>query len=142
MSSESIESLIEGAERLKSFYGVWPGFHDAEVTELHLWRGHVYPGDWDDRNVFPILTATILMSTQPDTSGADRDVLVTMRFHDVSELRIQDFNHNNSIVDLLITKRPRGNFTTGEPLPPHLLVTLTQGFVSGRETHLPADTAG
>jgi hypothetical protein len=131
MSSKDIELLIEDAERLKSFCGgAWPCFHDAEVVELHLWRGHLYPGDWDDRNVFPILTMSILVlgATQSGATDPDRDILVTLRFYGVDEVRLRDFNHNNSIVDFLVTKKPRGNFISGEPLPPHLLVTLNPGF--------------
>jgi hypothetical protein len=130
MSSESIESLVEGAEKLRAFYGAWPCFHDAEIIELHLWRGHIYPGDWDDRNVFPVLTVKIrvLEATQPGATGAGNDALVTLRFHDVDELKMQDFNHNNSIVALSASKRPRGNFTAGEELAPHLVVAIEQGF--------------
>jgi len=127
---EGIESLVEKAERLSSFYGAWPNFHDAEVLELHLWRGHVYPGDWDDRNIFPVLTAKflILEATQPGAGGADKDVIATLRFHDVDAIRIQDFNNNNSIVGLQVSKQPRGHFTTGESLPPSLVVAVEQGF--------------
>jgi hypothetical protein len=133
MRPESIESLVENAATLTSFYGAWPNFHDAEVIELHLWRGYLYPGDWDDRNVFPVLTAKILVleAMQPASTGADKDVLVTLRFHDADAIRLQDFNHNNSIVGLSVSKQPRGYFTHGEPLPPSLLVTIAQGFGLG-----------
>ncbi len=130
MASETLESLVEKAETLRAFYGAWPSFHDAEVVELHLWRGYVYPGGWDDRNVFPILTAKILVleATQPGATGAERNVLVTLRFHDVDALRLEDFNHNNSIVGLSVSKRARGHFASGESLPPALLVTVERGF--------------
>jgi hypothetical protein len=130
MPSESIESLVEGADKLRSFFSAWPCFHDAEIVELHLWRGHVYPGEWDDRNVFPVLTIKVLVleATQPGATGAGNDVLVTLRFHDVDQVELRDFNHNNSIVALTVTKQPRGHFTTGEELTPHLAVVFEQGF--------------
>jgi hypothetical protein len=131
MSGESIESFFEGTEPLRAFYGgAWPCFHDAEIVEVHLWRGYVYPGDWDDRNVFPILTLKILIleATQPGATGAENNVLATLRFHGVDQVRLQDFNHNNSIVGLAVTQQPRGFYTDGEPLPPALLVTIEQGF--------------
>jgi hypothetical protein len=130
VEDESIESLVEKAETLTALYGAWPNFHDAEVIELHLWRGYMYPGDWDERNIFPVLTAKILIldATQPGATGSEKDVLVTLRFHGVDALRLQDFNHNNSIVSLRVSKQPRGHFSTGEPLPPSLLVTVEQGF--------------
>ncbi|HUN77250.1 MAG TPA: Imm50 family immunity protein [Steroidobacteraceae bacterium] len=133
MEAKGIESVVEQAETLTAFYGVWPDFHDAEVIKLHLWRGYVYPGDWDDRNVFPVLTAKILVleATQPGATGTEKNVLVTLRFHDVDAIRLQDFNHNNSIVGVCVSEQPRGHFTTGEPLPPSLRVTFEQGFGLG-----------
>jgi Immunity protein 50 len=131
MSGESIESFVDGTERLRAFYsGAWPCFHDAEIVELHLWRGYVYPGEWDDRNVFPILTLKVLIleATQPGATGAGNDVFATLRFHGVDQVRLQDFNHNNSIVGLAVNQQPRGFYTNGEPLPPTLLVTIEQGF--------------
>jgi hypothetical protein len=130
MTSESIESLVDGVNKLRIFFPAWPSFHDAEVVELHLWRGHVYPGHWDDRNIFPVLTIKVLIleATQPGATGAGNDILVTLRFHDVDQVDLRDFNHNNSIVALSVTKQARGHFTTGEELPPHLAVVLEQGF--------------
>ena len=40
----SIESYIEGAEEVSNFFGKLPSFHDAEVVEMNLWRGRIYPG--------------------------------------------------------------------------------------------------
>ena len=39
----SIESLIEGSEKVTSVLGGWSSFHDAEIVELHLSRGDVDP---------------------------------------------------------------------------------------------------
>jgi hypothetical protein len=131
MSGESIELLVDGTERLRAFYcGAWPCFHDAEVVEIHLWRGYVYPGDWDDRNVFPVLTLKVLIAeaTQPGATGADNDVLATLRFYDVDQVRLEGFNHNNSIVGLAASQEPRGFYANGKPLPPGLLVSIEQGF--------------
>jgi hypothetical protein len=36
-----IAPLIIGSEKLASIFGQWPSFHDAEVHELHLARGHI-----------------------------------------------------------------------------------------------------
>jgi hypothetical protein len=129
MSSKNIESsLFEGADKLVPFFRTWPCFHDAEIVELHLWRGHVYAGDWDDRNIFPILTIKVLVleATQPGATGAGNDVLVTLRFHDVDQVELRDFNHNNSIVGLSVNKQSRG--AAEDELAPYLAVVLEQGF--------------
>jgi hypothetical protein len=131
MSDESIESFFDGTARLRAFYGgAWPCCHDAEIVEMHLWRGHVHPGDWDDRNIFPVLTLKILIleATQPGATSAGNDVLATLRFHSVDQVRLQDFNHNSSIVGIAVSPQARGFYTNGEPLPPALLVTIEQGF--------------
>jgi hypothetical protein len=128
--SSSIETFIEGAEKVRRFFGEWPSFHDAEIVEMHLWRGHLCPGDWGDRNVFPVITIKILVleATQPTQSGSGRDLLVTLRFHASDQINVKDFNHNNSIVGLSITEQARGHYTDGEPLPPSLPVTFHSGF--------------
>jgi hypothetical protein len=42
MFGEGIESLVDGSKILRPFYGdAWPCFHDAEVVEVHLWRGYL-----------------------------------------------------------------------------------------------------
>ena len=127
---DGIEDLVESREKLTAFFGAWPCFHDAEVIALQLWLGHIFPGDWDDRNVFPVLTVKIrvLEATQPAANHAGDDVLVTFRFHDVDDFKIQDFNHVNQIVGLSVAKRARGKFTTGADLPPDLVVTFEPGF--------------
>jgi hypothetical protein len=126
-----IESLIQGSEKLTSVFDGWPSFHDAEVVDLHIWRGEVKRGDWDDSNVFPVLTITvrILEATQPDATGdPDRDVLATFRFHDVDDLILQGFNHQNAILGITVSLLARGKFVTGEELPPYLIVKFEPAF--------------
>jgi len=124
------ESHVSGAKKLISIFGAWPSFHDAEVVDLHLWRGRVWPGDWDERNVFPVLTLSvrILEATQPGANNGGNDVLAKLRFHDVSDVKLDDFNHCNQIVGFSIEEKERGTFTDGRPLPPHLEVKLERGF--------------
>jgi hypothetical protein len=123
-------TVVAGHERLTSMFGRWPSFHDAEVVDLHLWRGEVKPGDWDDSNVFPVLTVKlrILEATQIGATDAGHDVLATLRFHDVDDLKLEGFNHVNQIVELSLSIQPRGAFTDGSPLPPYIVVEFKNGF--------------
>jgi hypothetical protein len=123
-------TVVAGHEVLTSIFGCWPSFHDAEVVEFHLWRGRVKAGDWDDSNVFPVLTAKvrILEATQPGATDAGHDVLATLRFHDVDDLKLDGFNHVNQIVALSFAIHPRGTFTNGSPLPPYSVVDFDRGF--------------
>jgi hypothetical protein len=124
-----IESLVQDSQKLTALFGSWPSFHDAEVTDLHLWRGDIKPGDWDDRNVFPVLTAKLrlLEATQPGATHAGHDVLATLRFHDVDDFKMDHFDHINEIRELSIRTQERGTFTSGERLPPYLVVQFEPG---------------
>jgi hypothetical protein len=118
----SIESLIAGSEKLTRIYGGWPSFHDAEVIELHLWRGQMRPGDSD---VFPVLTAKIHIFVESPTS---QHTLATLRFEDVDDYRMEGFNYQNAILSLSITVQNRGKFESGEGLPPYLVVEFRSAF--------------
>ncbi|MBZ5499661.1 MAG: immunity 50 family protein [Acidobacteriia bacterium] len=129
----SVESLIQNSQKLTALSGGWPSFHDAEVVDQHLWRGDVKPGDWDDRNVFPVLTikVKVLEATQPGATHAGHDVLTTLRFHDVNEFKMAGFNHQNRILELSITIQDRGKLTSGESMTPWLVVEFQSGFGMG-----------
>jgi hypothetical protein len=115
-----IESHIAGSQKLIEAHGGWPSFHDAEVIELHFWRGYMNPkANWDDRNVLPTLTAKIhIMIERPTTLHT----LATLRFEDVDEFRMEGFNHQNAIYGLLIRIQESDKLTKGEALPPYMEV--------------------
>jgi hypothetical protein len=84
------------------------------------------PGDWDERNVMPILTVKIhvLRATQKNLLGKDVDAV--LRFHDFSELKLENFNHCNHLggYGLTVDVIPRGKYLSGEDLPPFLHVVF------------------
>jgi immunity protein 50 of polymorphic toxin system len=102
-----IETLIEGSEKLTSIFGFWPSFHDAEVIELHLWRGDAMTERAHPR--FPVLTAKIHvweLTNEIDAHGyhiLKHHTLATLRFHDVLNLEIKGFNQQNAIFGLSFT---------------------------------------
>lgn len=123
-----IESYITGSEKLTRLYGCWPSFHDAEVVELHFWRGRMKPGDWDDSNVPPVLTAKIHVFIERPTS---QHTLATLRFEDVDDLKMDGFNHQNAILGLPIALQERGKYESGGRLPPYLVVEFQSAFGMG-----------
>jgi hypothetical protein len=125
-----LRSLVENSQRLCAHFEGWPSFHDAEVIDLHLWRGRLFPGDWDDRNVMPVLTAKILVLRATQKNLLGRNVEVTLRFHDFSELKLERFNHCNRLCGEGLTAEliPRGKRPSGEDLPPYLRVVFESGF--------------
>ena len=113
----SIESVIEGSEKLTKRFGYWPSFHDAEVLDVHLWRGDVDPDR--QRYVFPVLTAKLHvweLTQETDTRGylvLRHHTLATLRFHGLDEtLKLEGFNQQNAIFELLITQQTRTNGTS------------------------------
>jgi hypothetical protein len=112
-------SVVQSPERLTSIFGGWPSFHDAEVMELSLMRGDVDPdrGRYD----FPILTASFLLVESISAQ-------VILRFTDVSDLKLSDFNHCNQIIELSFAVQDRGSFMDGSALPPYVIVEFKGGF--------------
>jgi hypothetical protein len=107
-------NLVEGAERLTSIFGHWPSFHDAEVIEFNLWRGNANPEK--PPYTFPTVTTKIHLwelTSEIDIRGyyvLRHHTLATLRFHDISELCMDGFNHQNAIFGLSITSSPTDGF--------------------------------
>src|ERR1700756_222033 len=111
LQMSDIASLIAGSEKLTQIFGYWPSFHDAEVININLWRGHVDPdkGIWD----FPVITMKIHlweMTKEVDPNGfliCRKHTLCTLRFRDVAELSMARFNHQNAMLELSIERKER-----------------------------------
>jgi len=124
-------AIVEHSERLTRIFGEWPSFHDAEVIELHLWRGDVDPDR--ERWIFPVLTVKLHVHELTDQTDANgylitlHHTLVTLRFHDVEEnVEIGGFNHQNAIYELIITRETRDSGPS-----PYLQVEFVQSFGVG-----------
>ena len=109
MSSEdTIAALIEGSEKLTGIFGYWPSFHDAEVLDVHLFRGGIKLKE--KRYLFPVLTTKLHvweLTNEVNQQGyfvLRKHTLTTMRFHDVLDLRMEGFNQQNAILQLSITR--------------------------------------
>ena len=128
MDDESpIEPFIDGSEKLLRIFGYWPSFHDAEVIDLHLWRGDVDPDR--ARYVFPVLTLKFHLwelTSEVDSKGyliLGHHTLTTLRFHHVDRIEMNGFNHQNQIVGLSIMRRGRADGPS-----PFFAVQLEPGF--------------
>ena len=117
LKMNSIESLIQSSQKLTAFFGGWPSFHDAEVVDLHFWRGDIKQGDWDDSNIFPVLTIKVhvLEATQQSATHAGNDILATLRFHDVNDFKMEGFNHQNAILSFPSPFRSADNLRAARP---------------------------
>jgi hypothetical protein len=106
-------AVFEGSGKLTDLFGYWPTFHDAEVHELLLDRGNVDPDG--SSYVFPILTVKIHvfeMTNEVDSAGyfvLTKHTLVTLRFHDVEDCRLNGFNQQNAINGLTVAEADAGS---------------------------------
>jgi hypothetical protein len=92
---------IVGAEQLVAVFGYWPSFHDAEVLWLQLDRRPF----GDGQPTMETLIHAFEMTNEVGTDGCyvlRHHVLVQLRFHDVVELRLDGFNHQNAIMGLAL----------------------------------------
>jgi hypothetical protein len=102
---------IEGAEKLTSWFGCWPSFHDAEVVEVVLRRR--------DADGHPSLTAAIHvfeMTSEVSATGhfvCRHHAVVTMRFAGLSCLELEHFNHQNALCGLMIEDAAAADASTG-----------------------------
>ena len=125
-----IDSLIAGSENLTTIFGYWPSFHDAEVLELHFWRGEILP----DKGVynFPVLTLNIHLwelTNKVNSKGflvRQHHTLATLRFHDVEDFQMQGFNHQNAMMGLALSSAQRS-----EGPSPYFAVEVEPAFGMG-----------
>jgi hypothetical protein len=94
---------IDGAERLTRVFGSWPSFHDAEVLWVRLDRRPF--DEVDDGPGVEALIHTFEMTSEVGPGGyyvLRHHSLVLFRFHDVDELDLGGFNHQNVLFGLSI----------------------------------------
>ena len=105
------EHLIIGSEKLTNIFGYWPSFHDAEILDLHFWRGDIQT----DKGIynFPVLTLKVHLwelTNKVDPKGfliLQHHTLTTLRFYDVNDFQMQGFNHQNAMMRLAVSSEQR-----------------------------------
>lgn len=130
-----IESLIDGSQKITDVFGYWPSFHDAEVIELHLWRGDVDPDR--DSYVFPVLTVKLhvwewaQLTESSNQLTHRKDVLITLRFHHLHDnFGLECISHDNAIFELAITQKMREDGPS-----PYFSVRFTPFTYAGGGSH-------
>ncbi len=93
---------IEGHEQVLAAFGYWPSFHDGEVRSLVLDRNAVLFDDIADAQIEVCLHA---LEWTRDPQPRFNHHLVRFRFHEVSELRLEGFNHQKAILEFRIEER-------------------------------------
>lgn len=116
----NIEKRIEASQKLTMIFGRWPSFHDAEVIEFSLRR--------DEASAVILTTIVHLwdMTSEVDQKGfyvLRNHTLVTIRFHDVEDIKMEGFNHQNVIfgLEILEEEPSRG-------IPPSFTVSFDPSY--------------
>jgi len=97
--------LFSNAELLMARFGTWPSFHDAEVIRIELSRS---PDVAINMEVYLFAT-----SSQLDDRGyyrREKESIVTFVFRGVQEVALRDFNEQNVLQELAISRQEDGNF--------------------------------
>jgi hypothetical protein len=96
-------SNVPGVSQLKDWFGYIPNFHDAEVVGLDLRRG----ADPSTLHVHTWRT-----SSEVDQNGnfrRDRHATVSFVFSNIVELEVRDWNYQNVLARMDITKNDEGH---------------------------------
>jgi hypothetical protein len=80
---------LKGAEIVEDVFGIWPTFHDAEITEITLNRVDV------------TIFLELLTYGPPSVQGRFR---VRFAFQHCDEVELQNFNHQNVIWGLHLSR--------------------------------------
>lgn len=97
----SIYTRIRNYESVIAFLGCWPSFDDFEIISILLERIG-YKG-----SVGPSLTIefSAFCPDEAPNSSERRNCLLTLRFIEVENLKIEGFNHQNAINGFLISSQ-------------------------------------
>lgn len=93
---------IINSSKLEEIYGGWPSFHDAEIHEIKLKRNIK-----GDGTLLELIIHLYEMTPEIDERGyykLTKHNLVTIRFEEIADICLEDFNHQNCIFDLAINK--------------------------------------
>ena len=99
---------IINSYKLEEIYGEWPSFHDAEIHEIKLKRDINGNG-----TLLELIIHLFEMTPEVDERGYYKLIkhnLVIIRFQEISDMRLEDFNHQNVILDLAINKSSKEDY--------------------------------
>ena len=125
---------IAGDPEVYDWFGRWPQFHDAEVLSLHL-----------NRTGTSVLTVHAWDMTDKVDSGGfyvlQKHIIVRFLLDGITESSFEDFNHQNVLFGLQLTKQDAGfNLTldssfglSGSILAKNPAIEMTPGAFEGDE---------
>jgi hypothetical protein len=83
------------AEIVEDVFGIWPSFHDAEITEITLKRETIL------QRLDTAIFLELLTYGPPSVQGQFR---VRFAFHECDDVELLDFNYQNVISQLTLNR--------------------------------------
>jgi hypothetical protein len=125
--------IIKNSNKITDIFGYWPTFHDAEVHSLSLSGGVVDPCVPGCES--PMLDLKIHlweMTKEVDEKGwivFVKHTLMEMRFRNLEELELSNFNYHNSIMEMTFGMEPENLHPIGGGRkPPMIIVEIEPSF--------------
>lgn len=107
MELSALNKIIN-SYKLEEIYGYWPSFHDAEIHEIKLKRNIK-----GSETLLELIIHLFEMTSDADKRGyykLTKHNLVTIRFEEIEDMKLENFNHQNSIFELVIDKLDKEDF--------------------------------
>ncbi len=126
-------SIIQNSNKITEIFGYWPSFHDAEIHSLSLSGGVADPCDPECESPKLDLKVHLWEMTKEVTKEnwivLAKHTLAELRFRNVEQLELSNFNYHNSIMELIFGIEPENlNPIGGGRKPPMITVEIARGF--------------
>lgn len=96
LPDDRVMARIRGADLIQQQLGCWPDFHDFEVISIALERA-----PWNNGITCDLRAVFYIFNNQRHESSPERKPAhAELLFHDIDQLRISGFNHQNPIIGL------------------------------------------
>lgn len=93
-------NFIVNHERVTHSFGHWPSFHDSEVVSIRLDRDQ-------GRDLTGPMVTMVFFLFRLEVAEEDprrNKTLTTLQFRDVENLKLSDFNHQNAINGIALSR--------------------------------------
>jgi hypothetical protein len=100
---------LVGHELVTAVYNHWPSFHDAEVISLSLDRSHIlFDEIYNPRIDLAVYCMAMVWNGNAEQFENVKRTLINFEFDEVSDVKIDGFNHQNAILGMEFEELPVG----------------------------------
>jgi hypothetical protein len=105
----AVPTYLANYQSVVDVFGKWPAFHDSEVISVLLERRGILFGEIHNARIEMAVLSFDLISCEGELSTpCVHHTLVHFAFDNVSEVKLEGFNHQNALYDLGFQEMPLG----------------------------------